>query len=292
MIGKIKAAYHGIIEEADFLSDETRANAIAKLDAIKCNSLYPDDWDKYSCEALEIKGIEEGGTLWEAVRNQHRFDTNQLIKKLSDAVDKDEWAYPPQTVNCFYSSTANSIFILGAFAQGDIYNSEMSDEELLAKLGSVIGHEISHAFDSSGAKFDKDGNMANWWTEEDKAAFEARNQRLQDYFSAMHPWEGQDFIASIMTGESCADMAGLKVVLRIAAEKENFDYDAFFRAYADLWLTKDTLQMAYTRINDAHAMGYLRINTTLQQYDEFLNFYGISEGDGMYLAPEDRVNIW
>ena len=292
MVEEIKAAYYGIIEEADFLSDETRANAIAKLDAIKCNSLYPDDWDKYSCEELEIKGIEEGGTLWDAMRNQHRFDTNQLIKKLSDAVDKDEWAYPPQTVNCFYSSTANSIFILGAFAQGDIYNSEMSDEELLAKLGSVIGHEISHALDSSGAKFDKDGNMANWWTEEDKAAFEARNQRLQDYFSAMHPWEGQDFMASIMTGESCADMAGLKVVLRIAAEKESFDYDAFFRAYADLWLTKDTLQMAYTRINDAHAMGYLRINTTLQQYDEFLNFYGISEGDGMYLAPEDRVNIW
>ena len=226
------------------------------------------------------------------MRNQHRFDTNQSIKKLSDAVDKDEWAYPPQTVNCFYSSTANSVFILGAFAQGDIYNSEMSDEELLAKLGSVIGHEISHAFDSKGAQFDKDGNIANWWTEEDYAAFQECDQKLQDYFNAMHPWEGQDFIASIMTGESCADMAGLKVVLRIAAEKENFDYDAFFRAYADLWLTKDTLQSAYTRINDTHSMGYLRINTTLQQYDEFLNFYGISEGDGMYLAPEDRVSIW
>lgn len=292
MVGEIKAAYHGIIEEADFLSDETRANAIAKLDAIKCNSLYPDDWDKYSCGELEIKGIEEGGTLWEAIRNLHRFASNQSIKKLSDAVDKEEWAYPPQTVNCFYSSTANSVFILGAFAQGGIYNSEMSDEELLAKLGSVIGHEISHAFDSSGAQFDKDGNMANWWTEEDKAAFEARNQKIQDYFSAMHPWEGQDFMASIMTGESCADMAGLKVVLRIAAEKENFDYDAFFRAYADLWLTKDTLQSAYTRINDSHSMGYLRINTTLQQYDEFLDFYGIAEGDGMYLAPEDRVNVW
>ncbi|MBR1558719.1 MAG: M13 family metallopeptidase [Clostridia bacterium] len=292
MVEEMKAAYHGIIEEADFLSDETRANAIAKLDAIKCHSLYPDDWDQYSCEDLEITGVEAGGTLWEALRNQARFATNQLIKKLSEPVDKDEWTYPPQTVNCFYSSTANSVFILGAFAQGGIYNSDMSDEEMLAKLGTVIGHEISHAFDSKGAQFDKDGNLANWWTEEDKAAFQAKNQKLQDYFSAMHPWEGQDFHAAIMTGETCADMAGVKVALRIAAEKENFDYDAFFRAYADIWLTKETLQAAYTRINDEHAMGYLRVNTTLQQYDEFLDFYGITEGDGMYLAPEDRVNVW
>ena len=292
MVEEIKAAYHGIIEEADFLSDETRANAIAKLDAIKCHSLYPDDWDKYRCEDLEIKGVEEGGTLWEALRNQGRFATNQLIKKLSEPVDKDEWPYPPQTVNCFYSSTANSVFILGAFAQGGIYNSDMSDEEMLAKLGSVIGHEISHAFDSKGAQFDKDGNLTNWWTEEDEAAFQEKNQKLQDYFSAMHPWEGQDFHAAIMTGETCADMAGVKVALRIAAEKENFDYDAFFRAYADIWLTKETLQAAYTHINDEHAMGYLRVNTTLQQYDEFLDFYGITEGDGMYLAPEDRVNVW
>ena len=292
MVEEIKAAYHGIIEEADFLSDETRANAIEKLDAISINSLYPDDWDKYSCEALEIKGVDEGGTLWEAVRNLTRFTINQLTEKLTKPVDKDEWAYPPQTVNCFYSPTANGVFILGAFAQGGIYNSDMSDEEMLAKLGSVIGHEISHAFDSKGAQFDKNGNFANWWTAEDFTAFQERNLKMQNYYSTIYPWEGQDLHASIMTGETCADMAGIKVVLRIAAEKENFGYDAFFRAYADIWLTKETLQSVYTSINDEHAMGYLRVNCTLQQYDEFLNFYGITEGDGMYLAPEDRVNIW
>ena len=108
----------------------------------------------------------------------------------------------------------------------------------------------------------------------------------------MHPWEGQDFYGSIMTGEACADMAGMKVMLKLAAEKEDFDYDTFFRSYAEVWLTKEPLQMAYIRINDNHPMGYLRINTTLQQYDEFLDFYGITEGDGMYLAPENRVAIW
>ena len=176
--------------------------------------------------------------------------------------------------------------------QGGAYNSDMSDEELLGTLGAVIGHEISHGFDSTGAQYDKDGNLAVWWTEEDYAEFLRRNQKMEDYYNAIHPWEGQDLYGSIVTGEACADMAGIKVALRIAAEKENFDYDAFFRAYAGLWLDKDTLQMIYRRINDVHPMGYLRVNCTLQQFDEFLNCYGITEGDGMYLAPEDRVNIW
>jgi putative endopeptidase len=108
----------------------------------------------------------------------------------------------------------------------------------------------------------------------------------------MHPWAGQDFYGSIMTGEAGADMAGMKAILRVAATKKDFDYDKFYRAYAAGFLTKDTLQSAYGRINDVHPMHYLRINCTLQQFDEFLNFYGITEGDGMYLAPQDRVAIW
>ena len=292
MIDVILDAYHGIIEEADFLSDETRARAIEKLDAIKPYVLYPDSWEKYSCEELNFSGPEDSGTLWEANRQIARYTLDENIRDYSEPVDKEKWDETPQTVNCFYNPLNNSVYILGAFAKGGLYNSEMSDEELLAKLGAVIGHEISHAFDSSGAQFDKDGNMADWWTEADYAAFQERNQKMVDYYNAMHPWEGQDFYGSIMTGEAGADMAGLKAALRIAAGMEDFDYDAFFRAYADAWLTKDTLQEAYVRINDTHPMLYLRINCTLQQFDEFLDFYGITEGDGMYLAPADRVIIW
>ena len=181
---------------------------------------------------------------------------------------------------------------MGAFSQGAMYRSDMSDEELLAKLGWVIGHEISHAFDSSGAQFDKDGNMADWWTEKDYAAFLARNEKMVAYYNNMHPWAGQDFHGSIMTGEACADMAGMKVVLRIASKIKGFDYDKLFRSFTDVWLVKQTIQSSYAQINDPHPMGYLRINCTLQQFDDFLNFYGIKQGDGMYLAPEDRVTIW
>ena len=217
---------------------------------------------------------------------------SESIEEYAGPVDKEKWNAAPHTVNCFYNPQTNSIYIMGAFARGGLYNSDMSDEELYGTVGAVIGHEVSHAFDSTGAQFDKDGNMVSWWTEEDYATFLERNQKMAAYFNAMHPWEGQDFYGSIMTGEACADMAGIKVMLLLAAEKQDFDYDLFFRTYAGVWLLKDTLEMAYVRINDTHPMGYLRINATLQQYDEFLDFYGITEGDGMYLAPEDRVAIW
>ena len=292
MVDEIIAAYHGILEEADFLSEETKAKAIEKLDAIDKRILFPDSWEKYDCAELNFAAPADGGTLWEASRANTEYWIRKEVKEFSDPVDKEEWGATPDTVNCFYDAQTNSIYILGGFAQGKIYHADMSDEELYAKLGAVIGHEISHAFDSTGAQFDKEGNFADWWTEEDYAAFQERNAKMEAYYSAMHPWEGQDLYGSIMTGEACADMAGIKVMLRLAAEKEDFDYDAFFRAYADIWLTKDTLQMAYARINDNHPMAYLRINATLQQFDEFLDYYGITEGDGMYLAPADRVNIW
>ena len=155
----------------------------------------------------------------------------------------------------------------------------MSDEEVMAKLGTAIGHEIFHAFDRTGAQFDKDGNMKNWWTDEDKAEFKKRNARLAEYYDNIYPWEGQNLKGKIMTGEACADMAGMKVMLKIAEKKKDFDYDKFFLSYANLWLTKGNLQINRAYLENEHPMNYLRINCTLQQCDEFLDYYGITEGD-------------
>ena len=292
LVEEIKEAYHGILEDADFLSDETRKNAIEKLDAIDARVLYPDSWEKYNCEGLDFKGPEDGGTFWEAVQAVDAYEIREEVEDFSNPVDKDRWTAVPHDFNCGYEPQTNSIYILGAYAQGAIYNSEMSREEVLAKLGTAIGHEISHAFDRTGAKFDKDGNMKNWWTQEDKEEFKKRNAKLAAYYDAIHPWEGQDLDGASKTGEACADMAGMKVCLKIAGEKENFDYDKFYRAYANLWLIKANLMTAQALVEDVHPMNYLRINCTLQQFDEFLDQYGITEGDNMYLAPEDRVNIW
>ncbi|MDO5139355.1 MAG: M13 family metallopeptidase, partial [Oscillospiraceae bacterium] len=291
LIDEIIAEYHGIIEEADFLTDETKSAAIEKLEAIDKNVLWPDDWSKYDSTDLKIASAADGGTLWEAKKDIERYGTDRDIEEYSKPVDKDKWDYIPTTFNCGYDPQSNSIWIFGAYARGDIYNSEMSDEDLYARLGTGIGHEISHAFDSTGAQFDKDGNMNQWWSDEDWTAFQERNEKMNAYFNNIHPWEGQDF-AENKTGEACADMGGMKCILRLAAQKDGFDYDKFFRSFTDLWLSKVTQNLAYAYLDNEHPMPYLRVNCTLQQFDEFLDFYGIEEGDTMYLAPEDRVNIW
>ena len=292
LVDEIVTAYYGIIEDADFISEETRAGAIAKLDSMVRNVLYPDSWEPYSFEDVNFVSKEEGGSLWEAYRAIKKHEHEKTVAGAVKPYDRTIWDLLPLDGNCGYTPGANSFTIKAAFVQAPNYRPDMSDEELYAYMGPAIAHEISHAFDAKGAKFDKDGNFINWWTDEDNAAFNEKNERLAAYFNAMHPWEGQDFNGEAMVGEACADMAALKCMLRIAAGKPDFDYDKFFRAYADRCATRETLWMAMARLEDEHPMMYLRINTNLQQYDEFLNYYGITEGDNMYLAPEDRVAIW
>ena len=291
LVDEIVTAYYGIIEDADFISEETRAGAIAKLDSMVRNVLYPDSWEPYSFEDVNVVSKEEGGSLWEAYRAIKKHEHEKTVAGAVKPYDRTIWDLLPLDGNCGYTPGANSFTIKAAFVQAPNYRPDMSDEELYAYMGPAIAHEISHAFDAKGAKFDKDGNFINWWTDEDYTAFNEKNERLAAYFNAMHPWEGQDFNGEAMVGEACADMAALKCMLRIAAGKPDFDYDKFFRAYADRCATRETLGMAMARLEDEHPMMYLRINTNLQQYDEFLNYYGITEGDNMYLAPEDRVAI-
>ena len=292
LVDEIVTAYYGIIEDADFISEETRAGAIAKLDSMVRNVLYPDSWEPYSFEDVNFVSKEEGGSLWEAYRAIKKHEHEKTVAGAVKPYDRTIWDLLPLDGNCGYTPGANSFTIKAAFVQAPNYRPDMSDEELYAYMGCAIAHEISHAFDANGAKYDKDGNFINWWTDEDYAAFNAKNEKLAAYFNAMHPWEGQDLNGEAVIGEACADMAALKCMLRIAAGKPDFDYDRFFRAFADRNATRETLVWAMVVLEDEHPLNYLRINTCLQQYDEFLDFYGITEGDNMYLAPEDRVAIW
>lgn len=292
LVDEIKAEFHGILNEAEFLSEETRANAIAKLDAMRSNVLYPDDWTPYSYEGFDLVPAAEGGTVYDNLNAAKAFAMKKTAARACEPADRNYWYLTPDIVNCEEGMQANCINILGAFAKAGLYNSAMSDEEVYAKMGVVIAHEISHNFDQVGAQFDKTGTMASWWTEADYAAFQEKNAKLAAYFDAIHPWEGQDLNGTNVAGEACADMGGVKCMLRIAAKKEGFDYDKFFRDYADLWLEKLTQQFALVIVSDVHPFGYLRINTTLQQFDEFQQLYGIEPGDLMYLAPEDRVTVW
>ena len=295
LINSIVAEYREMLSEETFISAETRENAIGKLDNLEIRCLYPDDWAPYDCSELNIVSAEDGGTLYEASLALSRYLIERDVRLLSEPVERSIWpdGIYPTTLNCFYNPMDNSINIMSAFARGEIFNTDMTVEEVYSRLGTIIGHEVSHAFDSTGAQFDAAGNYSSWWTDEDYAAFQERIERVASYFSSISIWEGQNVVGGNMTGEVCADMGGVTVALRLAAKTENFDYDAFFRSYASLWAECDTPNFAiWHATQDAHPLSYLRCNAVLQQFDEFLDTYGIEEGDGMYLAEADRIRVW
>ena len=286
--------YRGMLENVEWLSEGTRAAAIDKLDAMRLNAVYPDKLGDWS--ALDFKGSEEGGTLLEAYCAIMDFRQAQKAKRIDTPVDKDAWdqeMLPTAQANGQYNPTSNSINILAGLLTGEMYNEKMSYEQKLASIGVVIGHEVSHAFDTNGSQYDKNGMVNSWWAEEDYAAYQARVEKLAAWYDGFIPYEGAKYSGEMVQTEACSDMAGMKCILAIAAQKVNFDYDAFFRQYASTWRCQMTLDEAMKDvIINSHPMNYMRINATLAQFDEFLDFYGIQEGDGMYIAPEDRVAIW
>lgn len=294
IIDETLATYRAMLEANGWLSEETRAQAIEKLDAIHVNAVYPDELGDWS--ALEIAGPEEGGTLLAAYNSLTNFLLAIASDRIDTAVDKTKWdqaILPTTQANAYYDPQRNSINIMAGILSGNLYNEDMSYEQMLGGIGFVIGHEISHAFDTNGAQFDKDGSLANWWTEADYAAFQERAAKLAAWYDGFIPMEGLPCSGQMVQTEAIADMGGMKCLLAIAAQKEDFDYDAFFRQYAALWRHQMLPSMATVRIaQDTHPLRYLRINATLAQYDEFDQFYGIGPGDGMYIAPEDRVAVW
>ena len=294
IIKEVVAYYRTMLESVDWLSDETRAKAIEKLDSMHIHAVYPDELGDWS--GLDFAGVQEGGSLLEANSAVGDFVISLQSKKVDAPVKKGVWdqmTMPTSMANASYDPQSNSINILAGILSGEVYNEQMSYEQKLGGIGTIIGHEISHAFDTNGAQFDKNGAIASWWTPEDYAAFQARAAKLAAWYDGFIPWEGATFSGQQVQTEAIADMGGMKCILAIAAQRENFDYDAFFRQYASVWRMQGLPAFLVTKVaTDVHPMRYMRINATLAQFDEFVNFYGIQPGDGMYIAPEDRVAVW
>lgn len=289
---KVIEGYSEMLSENTFLSSETKEKALEKLNAISLRSLYPDDWSPYSYQGLVLSDNGESNLI-KAVNRIAVANQKKKLEKFSKPVDKTYWSYGiPTVVNAFYIPMDNSINMLAAFCRGELYNSGMPVEEVYAKIGFVIGHEISHAFDGNGSNYDIDGNINNWWTEEDRTAFSEKIQKIADFAGRITYWDNVYLNGTIMTGEICADMGGMSVILRMAKSIPDFDYDLFFRSYAQLWESVSTYNYAVRCMSDVHPIDFFRINGVVQQFDEFLDCYGIKEGDGMYLAPAERVAVW
>ena len=194
------------------------------------------------------------------------------------------------TVNAFYDPYANEFVILNGIVTGGFITEHL--EETYGRIGAVIGHEISHAFDSSGALFNEYGQYrkSGWWAKEDMTKFKDRVSKLRKFWSKIITHDDLHVKGSRIDGEATADMGGVGVMLKLAEKEENFDYQLFFKAYAQMW--KEVYSSLDGIDQDAHPYAYLRTNVTVAQFDEFYEAFGIKKGDGMYIPKNERVRIW
>ncbi|MBQ7562562.1 MAG: M13 family metallopeptidase [Lachnospiraceae bacterium] len=284
--------YREMLSETEWLSEETRKKAINKLDHLTIHAVYPEKWEDDSM--YEITGKADGGTYLKAIEDISRSSVEQMRLKINGTVDKEIWEINILDTNAYYNPTNNSVNIIPGFFCDVTYRSDMSTEEKYGALGSVIGHEISHAFDTNGAQYDENGNVSDWWTKEDYDAFMERAGKLVDYYDQVVAFDdGTPYSGQMVQTEAIADMAGLKCMLKMAEKIEGFDYDKFFQANARLWSRVDTMETAEAiAMSDSHPLHYLRANVTAQQFEELIETYDLQPGDGMYLAPEDRIAVW
>ncbi|MEG2388567.1 MAG: M13 family metallopeptidase [Clostridia bacterium] len=290
LIGEVVAIYKNRLAKSEWLGKETREKAIEKLDNLRVRVAYPDDWSKY--DVSDIVFPEDGNLLDDMLAiSLHTY--HDQLKSLQEPIDPEKWpSLTPQTVNAFYSLFDNSINILGGILGGAFYDPNGSIEQTAGGIGIVIGHEITHGFDTKGSQCDKDGNMNNWWTDADRAAFVALTDKVDAYFSAIEVLPGQFVDGQLTISETVADLGGFSAMLELAKDYENFDYDLFFKTYARVWPQQATMEVQESQLLDVHAPGHLRTNVTVQQFQEFYDTYGVTEGDGMYLAPECRLSVW
>lgn len=292
MCQQVIDTYAEMLQNNDYLSKETIEKAVEKLNAIKIHSLYPDKWpDVSSCDFTNMSYLD-------ALTANDNFLIKYNLAKDGTNVDKEIWididGLSVLDCNAFYNPYDNSINMIMGMMGAPFYRDDMSIEELYASLGAFwIGHEVSHAFDSLGSQYDKDGNYMNWWTEEDRAEFDARIVKLDEYLSAIEVGDGNFVKGTNVDTEMVADYTGLQCALKMAEKIEDFDYDKFFTTYANMNASiatkNDEISLLLT---DSHPLNYLRTNVPVQQFEEFYQTYDVKEGDGMYLAPEDRLLVW
>ena len=292
MIGEFIAIYKTRIESLDWMSTETKQKAIRKLDTMKIKVGYPDSWDTY-LDSADIKSPAEGGTFFSNVISIQKAATKELLSKQNEPVDKTEWAMSAFTVNACYSATANDITFPAAILQKPLYDVNASREENLGGIGYIIAHEITHAFDNNGAKFDENGNAANWWTAQDYAAFQAKCMEVANWYEGQEACPGVSCSGVLTISENVADLGAMQCILTAAKQEKNPNLDKLFKAVANTWASTTTRQMReYLATMDVHAPDKLRCNRVLQTIPEFYETYGIQEGDGMWTDPASRVSVW
>ena len=302
MVDNILKAYENRINNLSWMSDETKEKALEKLSTFNVKIGYPDTWKDYS--DLVIKSPEEDGSYFQNMLNAQKWRVADNLADLGQPVDKTEWFMPPQTVNAYYNPRYNEIVFPAAILQPPFYDYKADAAVNYGGIGAVIGHEISHGFDDSGARFDAEGNLNNWWTEKDLEQFEELGSELAEQYSAIEVLDSVYINGKFTLGENIGDLGGVNAAydgLQIHLEEngnpgeiDGFTAEQrFFLSWATVWRTKMREEALRNRIKtDSHSPGMYRAYVPLQNIDAWYDAFEIGEGDAMYVKPEERVRIW
>jgi len=302
MVDNILVAFEERIKQLDWMTDSTKMRALEKLSTFTVKIAYPDEWKDYG--DLEIVSSKDGGSYVENMINVNRWGWQESLEKLGQEVDKKEWAMSPQTVNAYYNPVNNEIVFPAAILQPPFYNYKADPAVNYGGIGAVIGHEISHGFDDQGSRFDKDGNLKNWWTDRDRKSFEARTKRLVEQYDRYEPLEGVNVNGAFTLGENIGDLGGVNVAydgLQRHLQQhgdpgiiDGYTQDQrFFISWATIWRTKYRDKTLKTQINtDPHSPGMYRAIGPIINMDAFYAAFDVEPTDAMYRPDSSRVKIW
>lgn len=294
MIDDLKDVYRTMIENNDWMTEETKDKAIEKLERMKAKVAYPDRWYDRSEDAT-VLSAEDGGTAFDNCVNIQKARIDAEFERAAEKVRRSRWEdVYPQTVNAFYYPGQNTIYICAGILQAPFFDPEADAAANLGGVGFVIGHEMSHAFDATGSQYDAKGNVSNWWTDEDWEAFQDKRKEVEDYYDGVVLIPGTDIHpdGALTVSENMADLGSLKAIEAVCED----DTDAFEQAadsFARCWAAKIRTQALRMRLKtDPHAPAKARVNVPLQMTDLFYETFDVREGDGMYVAPGNRIGIW
>ena len=298
LVENLKVSLGEHINNLTWMTDSTKQNALVKLNSFKVKIGYPDKWKDYS--SIVVNPEE---SYWANIKKAIKWHVDEGMAKYGKPVDKEEWLMSPQTVNAYYNPTTNEICFPAGILQAPYFDVDADDASNYGAIGVVIGHEMTHGFDDQGRNFDHEGNMTDWWTNEDSESFKALTEILVAQFDSVQVAEGVNANGRYTLGENIADQGGLRVAYTAFKKTQQgqsedkidgFTPDQrFYLAYANVWAGNITEQEILRRTKtDVHSLGKWRVNATLRNIDTFYKAFDVKEGDAMYRPEEDRVIIW
>lgn len=298
----LKKSFAMHINNLAWMSSVTKQKAMDKLNKFTVKIAYPDKWKDYS--KLQLKSEKDGGTLYSNLQNVESWSYNKEVEKIGKPVDKSEWGMSPQTVNAYYNPVNNEIVFPAAILQPPFFNPNADAAVNFGGIGAVIGHEMTHGFDDSGAQFDGDGNLKDWWTAEDKTNFEKATKSLASQYDKYEPVKDVHVNGTFTNGENIADLGGvniaydaLQMYLKDKGNPGKIDgytpEQRFFLSWATVWRTLSTDKYLTNQVKtDPHSPGFFRSFGPLVNTDAFYKAFDLKEGDKLYKKPEERIKIW